>query len=71
MSPRGTLALTQASQGSAMLHGRDYVTPDDVKSLFVSVCGHRVLGRAYMSNGESGGNEAILKKILDEVPAPR
>src|SRR5687767_2047088 len=36
VSPRGALALTQASQASALLAGRDYVTPDDVKGLFIA-----------------------------------
>jgi MoxR-like ATPase len=42
VSPRGALALTQAVQASAVLHGRDYATPDDVKQLFIPVCAHRV-----------------------------
>jgi MoxR-like ATPase len=71
VSPRGSLALTQAAQASAMLQGRDYVTPDDVKSLFIAVCGHRVLGRSYLQNGDGGGTEVVLKKILDETSTPR
>ena len=38
VSPRGALALTHASQASAILAGREYVIPDDVKDLFVAVC---------------------------------
>ena len=71
VSPRGALALTQAAQASAILQGRDYVIPDDVKSLFVAVCAHRVLGKSYLQNGDAGGAEQILKKILDETSAPR
>src|SRR5690606_25849678 len=40
-SPRGSLALSRASQAHAALQGRDYVLPDDVKALVVSVLGHR------------------------------
>jgi MoxR-like ATPase len=71
VSPRGALALAQAAQASALLDGRDYVTPDDVKSIFNAVCGHRVLGKSYLQNGDGGGIDVILKKILDETPAPR
>ena len=46
------LALTQASQASAVLHGRDYVTPDDVKKLFIPCCAHRVVSKTYLHNGE-------------------
>ena len=41
VSPRGALALTQGSQAAAMLAGRDYVTPDDVKMMFMPVCASR------------------------------
>jgi MoxR-like ATPase len=71
VSPRGALALAQAAQASALLDGRDYVTPDDVKSIFNAVCGHRVLGKSYLQNGDGGGIDVILKKILDETSSPR
>jgi MoxR-like ATPase len=71
VSPRGALALTQASQASAVLEGRDYVTPDDVKQLFVPVCSHRVVSRTYLSNGDTNVTARILKAILDQVPTPR
>src|SRR6202167_6233929 len=45
VSPRGALALTAACQASAMLQGRDYVIPDDVKALVVPVCAHRVISK--------------------------
>jgi MoxR-like ATPase len=71
VSPRGALALTHASQGSALLAGRDYVTPDDVKRLFIAVCAHRVIAKSYLHNGDSNGTQAALKKILEQVAAPR
>ena len=71
VSPRGALALTHASQGSALLAGRDFVIPDDVKDMFLSACAHRVIGKSYLHNGDARGTEAILKKILEQVPAPR
>jgi MoxR-like ATPase len=71
VSPRGALALTHASQGSAVLAGRDYVTPDDVKQLFIPVCAHRVIAKSYLHNGDARGTEAILKKVLEQVSVPR
>jgi MoxR-like ATPase len=71
VSPRGALALTQASQASAVLQGRAYVTPDDVKALFVPVCSHRVVSRTYLSNGDTNVTAKILKAILEQVPTPR
>jgi MoxR-like ATPase len=70
VSPRGALALSQAVQAAALLDGRSYVVPDDVKSLFIPVCAHRVVGKTYLHNGESQATSRILQAILDEVPAP-
>jgi MoxR-like ATPase len=70
VSPRGALALTQTSQAAAMLAGRDFVTPDDVKMMFLPVCSHRVLSKSYLHNGDGHGTEAALKKVLDEVASP-
>jgi MoxR-like ATPase len=71
VSPRGALALTQASQASAVLSGREYVTPDDVKQLFIPVCAHRVVSKTYLSNGDAHTTERVLQAVLDQVPAPR
>jgi MoxR-like ATPase len=71
VSPRGALALTQASQASALLAGRDYVTPDDVKGLFIAVCAHRVISKTYLHNGDSDATGRILQAILDRTAAPR
>src|SRR5206468_7943085 len=48
LSPRGSLALTAASQASALLAGRDFVTPDDVKHLVIPVCSHRIISKAHL-----------------------
>ncbi len=71
VSPRGALALTQAAQASAMLAGRDFVTPDDVKELFLAVCGHRVVSKTYLHNGDANATVRILQSVLDRVAAPR
>jgi MoxR-like ATPase len=71
VSPRGALALTQACQASAVLNGRDYATPDDVKSLFSPVCAHRVVSKSYLNNGDANATARVLQNILDQTAAPR
>ena len=71
VSPRGALALTQASQASALLNGRDYVTPDDVKTLFLPVCAHRVISKTYLHNGDANATDRVLQAILDRTTSPR
>ncbi len=70
ISPRGALALTQAAQAAAVLEGRDYVTPDDVKQLFIAVGAHRVVSKSYLTNGDANVTARILQTILDRVTAP-
>lgn len=71
ISPRGALALTAAAQSSAVLAGRDYVTPDDIKDLFIPVCAHRVISKSYLSTGDASVTARILQQILDRTAAPR
>jgi MoxR-like ATPase len=71
VSPRGALALTQAVQASALLEGRDYATPDDVKGLFIPVCSHRVVSKTYLHNGDANATARVLESILGQVAAPR
>src|SRR4051812_46271316 len=71
VSPRGAPALTQASQASAVLHGRTYVTPDDVKQLFIPCCAHRVVSKSYLHNGDANATGRVLQAILDKTATPR
>jgi len=71
VSPRGALALTQAAQASALLNGRDFVTPDDVKALFIPVTAHRVISKTYLRSGDSNATERVLRAILDRTATPR
>ena len=52
-----------------MLNGRDYVTPDDVKGLFIPVCAHRVVSKTYLHNGDAQRDGAGAADDLDQVPA--
>lgn len=68
-SPRGSLGLMKAGQALAALRGRNYVLPDDIKSLAIPVLAHRLLLKEEERlRGETPEN--ILKKILSEVPIP-
>ena len=71
VSPRGGIALTTACQAWAMLQGRDYVTPDDVKQLFLPVCAHRVIAKSFMHNGDVEATSRVLRQVLDSVPIRR
>ena len=70
VSPRGTLALVRAAQAGALLAGRDYVVPDDVKSLVIPCFAHRVIGKSFLQNGRAADNEQILRAILERVAVP-
>lgn len=68
-SPRATINLYRASQGRAFLQNRDYVTPDDVKSVAKSVLGHRIILKSeYRLKGVT--NEEILDKLLYSTIVP-
>ena len=67
-SPRGTLAMLNATRAYAMLNGRGYVTPEDVKLLAVPVLSHRIV-REYGSMDRRSG-EQLIKGLLDQIPVP-
>lgn len=69
VSPRGTLALARACKSYALIQGRTYVIPDDVKRLAVPVLSHRiVVSQDMFYRGKS--QEEIVQEILDSVPVP-
>jgi MoxR-like ATPase len=68
-SPRASLGLFRASQALALLRGRDYVIPDDVKELAVVVMGHRVIvASAARMSGVDGCQ--IVGDVLEHVAVP-
>lgn len=70
ISPRGSLALMQASQALALVEGRDYVTPDDIKAMVAPVCAHRVITKNPMANGDLATATRALEQILSRIPGP-
>jgi len=67
VSPRGMLLLAKAAKGYAAVLGRDYVIPDDIKSLAPAVLNHRIVRRDYAL---SDADEVNMTTVLASVPAP-
>jgi MoxR-like ATPase len=68
-SPRATLFLVQAARAHALLDGRAYVTPDDVKEIALDVLRHRV-HVTYEAEAEETTGEDVARRILEEVQVP-
>jgi MoxR-like ATPase len=68
-SPRGSLALYRTAQAQAMLDGRDYVIPDDVKELAYATLGHRVIV-SPSARVKSVSAADIILGCLERVPVP-
>ena len=69
-SPRATVALFRAARGAALLAGRDFVTPDDVKDLAPAVLRHRLIVAPEL-DVEGRTADEVLAAILTRVPAPQ
>ncbi len=72
VSPRGGLILQQAARARALVYGRDYCIPDDVKQLATHVLCHRVLPESQHGTHRRtvGDTAPIIQDILDEVGVP-
>jgi MoxR-like ATPase len=68
-SPRGSLALYRTSQARALLDGRDFVIPDDVKELAYSTLGHRIIVSPSARVKSISASDIVLGS-LDRVPVP-
>jgi MoxR-like ATPase len=68
--PRGSLALIRCARARALLHGRDFVLPDDVKALTGVVLAHRLTLSAE-SELEGLSAKKIIEKIVQKIEAPR
>ncbi|MBV9864350.1 MAG: MoxR family ATPase [Abitibacteriaceae bacterium] len=70
ISPRGSLALYRTAQARARVANRDYVLPEDVRTLAVPVLAHRII---LDTKAKYGGlrNEQIIEEALEKIPVPR
>ena len=69
-STRGALAFYRAAQATALLAGRSFVVPDDVKNMAIPVLAHRVMPRGFAAGSERAAAEAIIQKCLEAVRVP-
>lgn len=69
ISPRGTVALTAMSRAKAWIDGRDFVTPKDVKDVFLPVAIHRVQLKLKAKVGNISSAQ-VLEQILEQVQEP-
>lgn len=72
VSTRGTLTLYRAAQAMAMVEGREFVIPDDVKELILPVLAHRIVCRGAVRDGHGHRRKAgqILNSIVDRMSVP-
>ena len=70
VSPRGSLALCSAARATALVRGRDFVTPDDIRVIVVEAFAHRMLLSAR-ARTENVTAEQVIGEILEHTPVPR
>ena len=68
-SPRASIWLTISAKASALLHGRGYVTPQDVQNIAHDVLRHRIL-LTYEAEAEQVTTDEIIQKILEKIKVP-
>ncbi len=69
VSPRGAIALKRSAQSSALIEGRTYCIPDDVKEMVVPVLAHRIILKHERLAGKGKEEEALLE-VLEKVKVP-
>jgi MoxR-like ATPase len=68
-SPRGTMALYQTAQARAAIHGREFVIPDDVKTLAPHVLTHRII-ISSQTRLRGRTTKEVIAEVIDQVPVP-
>ena len=69
-STRGSLCLYRAAQALAMVEGRDFVVPDDIKRLAPAVLAHRVISKGYIHAEQRAAIETLIGQLVDELRVP-
>lgn len=67
VSPRATMALYRAAQAFALLNGREFCIPDDMKSLAVPVFAHRIIA---VENNAEDSRKGLIEEIIETVTVP-
>ncbi len=68
-SPRATIFLARAAKAAALLAGRGYVMPEDVKEIAADVLRHRVVP-TYEAEAENLTSDDLVERLLERVPVP-
>jgi len=68
-SPRGSLSLQRLAQARALIDGRDYVLPDDVKRLVYPVLSHRIILNAQ-ARVKGVTTKQVIQEVVDRIPVP-
>ncbi len=70
VSTRGALAFYRAAQATALVAGRNYVVPDDVKQLAVPVLAHRIITKGYLHGEQRQAVESLVERLVATIPVP-
>lgn len=70
VSTRGALTLYRAVQSLALISGRDYAVPDDIKELVIPVLAHRVVCKGLVRHGQRARAKTILQQLLSRISIP-
>jgi MoxR-like ATPase len=69
-STRAALSLYRAGQSLALVEGRDFVVPDDIKRLAVPVLAHRLIAKSYSQAGQRGELESLVRRLVENLRTP-
>lgn len=69
VSPRGTIALKRAAQARALIDGRSFCIPDDVKEVVIPVLAHRIIPKGE-GFGSRGMEEEVLRELVESIEVP-
>jgi len=70
VSTRAAISVTRAAQALAIISGRDFVIPDDIKQLAVPAMSHRVIAKGFFHGGQREAIERIVRRIVETVAVP-
>lgn len=69
-SPRASISLINMAKACAYINNRDYVLPRDIHEIYLEVMMHRIILKNKADNNQQQAKRALLKEILETVPAP-
>jgi MoxR-like ATPase len=70
VSTRGALSLYRSAQALALIEGRQFVVPDDVKRLAPMVLAHRVILKGFLRTGQREAAEALIRRLVEQTAVP-